>query len=163
MDSQLYNKLQTTAMNYMQSIRPTLAGSNNPNVEAILSNFDPNFLMDWGHKRFVSTTSTLQDQITGQEFVTHMSKMAQGLETWSIEVQQTIVDTKQRKVMVRGDFFMIPKGSGPVSERTVLNDIIFVFAMDENGEKLVSATEFIDPVASAEIGRLMAANKPDNA
>lgn len=162
MQRQLYDKLTKTAMAFIDSCRPNPAGSNKPDAEAILANLDGNhFRIDWGHKTLVTTKPALQGHKSGQEFVEHMSKMAPGLETWAIEIRQVIVDPIQRTAMVRAEFFMVPLGSGLAEERTVLNDIILTFAMDQTGEKILAATEFIDPVASAEIGRLMAANKPD--
>lgn len=66
-----------------------------------------------------------------------------------------VVDVEKRKVVVRGDFGMVVKGSGAGAGEGVLNDILFVMGMDERGGKVVECMEFVDPVAAGEIKKRM--------
>ena len=112
--------------------------------------------MDWGHRHFVSTKPGLQGERSGDGFVTHMSSMTPGLKTWRIEITDLCVDVEHRSVVVRADYYMTP-GVG----EAVVNDIVLWMSMDESGEKIVRCTEFLDPVATEELGRRMRAAKGD--
>ena len=149
-DNTLYDKLETTARAHITSCLPQTLGSNDANAEAILSHLAPDFRMDWGHSFFVSTKPGLQGEVTGEGFVSHLTGMAPLLETWSIEIMNVSVDVEKRNVVVRADYHMVPKGG-----EEVLNDIIFWMVTDEGGTKLRKCTEFVDPVASAELAKRM--------
>jgi len=148
----IYDELAQTAENHMRAVLPKTPGSNDVDSAAILSNLASNYRQDWGHSYFISTRPPLQGERDGQGFVDHMSGMAPMLETWSIDVTNTCVDTEKRSVTVRADFHMKPKNGDEV-----LNDIIFWMNMDETGRKLIKVTEFVDPIASAELGARMKA------
>lgn len=76
--------------------------------------------------------------------------MAKKLETWQIEPTSTCVDVEKHTAVVRADFSMKVR-----SAEAVINDIVFWISMDESGEKVTQAIEFVDPVASAEIAERM--------
>ena len=152
MASNLYNKLEQTAKAHLQACLPKTKGSNDVDTEAILSHLSSDFRQDWGHSFFVSTKPALQGEVTGQGFITHMAGMAPALQTWDIIITSICVDVEKKCATVRVVFHMKPKGG-----EEVLNDIVFWMFMNESGEKLVRCTEFIDPVASAELGRRMKA------
>ena len=143
-----YEKLAGTAKKMLLSCLPKTKGSNEPDPDAILSNFAPTFYMDMGHKFFVSTFPELQGKKDGPGFVFHMSAMARGLQTWSIDITDTTVDVEKRTVVLRTEFRMAPKGG-----EEVLNEILFWIVMDESGEKVEHYTEFIDPVAGMELAK----------
>lgn len=148
----LYEKLVATAKGHLHTCLPMTHGSNNADPEAILSYLDPSCRIDFGHKYFISTAPGLQGEKTGNGFVSHLTGMASSLQTWSIDVTNTSVDVEKRTVVLRTDFHMVPKGG-----EEVLNDIIFWMVMDESGEKILRYTEFVDPVASAELAKRMKA------
>lgn len=152
--SSLYKALARTATSFLESCRPSPAGSNIPDKEKILSNLSRDFHMGWGHKFFVSAAPPLQGLKSGKEFVEHLEGMASRLHTWDIEITNLLVDEPKKSVMARGDFNMTP-----VPGSTVQNDIILIMKMDDSGEKLVEATEFVDTTAAAEIRRLMEAGQ----
>ncbi len=151
-DAEMYDKLATTAKSFMHSMLPQTLGTTDFDSQAILSYLDPSFHMDWGHSFFVATMPPLQGEKTGEGFVAHMQGMAKSLQTWTIDVTTLSVDPHQKTVVIRADFNMSPKGGEPV-----LSDIIFWMVLDESGEKLVRCTEFVDPVASKELGEWMRA------
>ena len=149
-DASLYEKLAITATGHLTSCLPITPGSNDPSPEAILSILAPEFRIQWGHNFFVTTVPPLQGLKTGEEFVQHLQGMAKSLQTWSINITQTCVDVQNKTVVLRADFHMVPKGG-----EEVLNDILFWIVMNEAGDKVVKVTEFIDPVASAELAKRM--------
>jgi hypothetical protein len=161
--SDLYDQITTTAQRFLHALNPDPIDSNRVNAARILANLSPDFRMSWGHATFVRGKPALQGAKSGPEFVEHMRAMTPGLETWRNEITQRVVDPVQRTAVVRADFWMVPRGEGTREERTVLNEILFTFEMDARGEKVVAAVEFVDPVATAEIGRLMAAERPSYA
>ena len=144
--------LAQTVETHIHALQPKSPGSNDVDAPAILSNLAPNYTHDFGHSYFVSTAPHLQTPKSGQDFVTHMSGMANKLQTWSIAITDTCVDVGRRSAVVRADFHMTPKGG-----EMVVNDIVFWMGMDESGEKVVRLTEFVDPVASRELGARMKA------
>lgn len=146
------NVLAQTVEKHMQAILPKTPGSNDVDAEAILSNLAPEYQHDFGHSYFVSTKPHLQGEKDGNGFVQHMSGMATWLQTWDIKIRNTCIDDKRKSAVVRADFYMTPKGG-----QTIVNDILFWIALDESGRKLVKLTEFVDPVASAELGARMQA------
>lgn len=149
-DLDLYDTLETTAKRFTTSLSPSTPSSNDPNATGILSNLSPDFHSDFGHSFFVSTRPHLQGQKSGEDFVNRMKFMAPKLETWRIEITDVMVDSRKKRAMVRGDFHMMVKGG-----RTVVNDLVFLLGMDEDGTKVASVTEFVDAEATAEIARLM--------
>lgn len=151
-DGSLYDNIAQTIENHMSAILPKTTGSNDVDAEAILSNLAPEYIHDFGHSYFVSTRPPLQGEKDGNGFVGHMSSMAPMLETWSIDTTQTCIDAERYRAVVRADFHMKPKGGDEV-----LNDIIFWMKFDETGQKLLGVTEFVDPIASAELGARMRA------
>ena len=150
----LYDKLAATAKAHLFTCLPQTPGSNDPDPKAILSYLDASFRLDFGHKFFVSTAPGLQGEKTGDGFVSHISGMVSLLRTYSLEITNTCVDVERRTVVLRVDFHMVPKGG-----EEVLNDIVFWIVMDESGEKVLRYTEFVDPVASAELAKRMKAGR----
>lgn len=153
-DASLYNKLTETAKNFVLATSPKVAGTNEPASERFLSFCAPDFGQAFGHKHFVSTKPGMQHRLTAQGFLDHQGTMAKFLHTWSVEPTDVCVDVAKRKAVVRVDFHMMAKGA---SEDPVLNDIIYWITMDESGEKVVEAVEFVDPVASAALQEKMQA------
>ena len=145
-------RLARTIDNHMKAILPQTPGTNIVDGPAILANLAPDYKHDFGHNYFVSTMPHLQGQKDGQGFVNHMAGMAPMLETWDIKVTERCIDAERRSAVVRADFHMTPKGG-----EMVLNDILFWMGMDESGERLTRVTEFVDPVASKELGVRMRA------
>ena len=147
----MYDKLAATAKGHLSTCLPKTEGLSDPSPESILSLLAPSVLIDFGHKYFISTTPALQGEKSGDGFVSHLTGMAAKLQTYSIDITDISVDVEKRRVVLRADFHMVPKGG-----EEVLNDIIFWMTMDESGEKIVKYTEFVDPVASAELAKRMA-------
>ncbi|KAK5126971.1 hypothetical protein LTR85_008329 [Meristemomyces frigidus] len=147
---ELYDKLAATAKEFVMSTTPKKAGTNEPDPDRFLATIAPNFKMSWGHKHFVSTKPGLQGEISGQDFVEHQGKMVSNLQTWEIEPTSLCIDVEKKTAVLRADFFMVAPG-----QEKLLNDILFWITMDESGEKVTEAKEFIDPVASAELAERM--------
>ncbi|KAI6899822.1 hypothetical protein KC318_g9510 [Hortaea werneckii] len=148
----LYNKLTQTAKDFVLATSPRVPGTNEPDPERFMACLAPTFKMSWGHKFFVTTKPPLQGFMDGESFCKHQASMAKNLKTWSIEPTSICVDVVKRTAVVRADFSMLV-----AAHSSVLNDIVFWITMDEAGGKVVEAIEFVDPVASGELGRRMQA------
>ena len=148
----MYDKLAATAKGHLFACLPQTKGASDPDPEAILSTLDPSFRIDFGHKFFISSTPPLQGEKTGDGFISHTTGMTSLLQTYSLEVTNECVDVQKRTVVLRVDFHMVPKGG-----EEVLNDIVFWMVMNESGEMVVRCTEFVDPIASAELQKRMKA------
>lgn len=150
----LYEKMHKTARDYVLSTAPKSPGSNQPDPERVYSTLSSEAVLSWGHAHFISTKPGLQGTRSPQEFVSHMSGMARTFDTWKIEIADVNVDVARMSAVVRANFYMTPKG-----QEAVRNEIIFWTAMDEHGEKVIRSTEFVDPVATAEIAARVEASK----
>ncbi|KAI7228754.1 hypothetical protein KC343_g8006 [Hortaea werneckii] len=148
----LYSKLTQTAKHFVLATSPKVPGTNEPDPQRFMAYLAPDFKMSWGHKFFVTTKPPLQGSVDGEAFCKHQAGMAKNLTTWSIEPTSICVDVSKRTAVVRADFFMVVP-----ARDAVLNDIVFWITMDETGEKVVEAIEFVDPIASVELGQRMQA------
>lgn len=156
-DNEPYNRLSETAKAFISALEPQPVGSNNFDEAAIFALLDQEqFRLDWGHSFFISTMEHLQGEKTAEAFVQHLLGMGKALQTWKIDITNTCVDASNKSVVVRANFYMYPQNSGGDS---VLNDIIFWMTMNQGGDKLVRCTEFVDPVASAELAKRMKASR----
>lgn len=77
------------------------------------------------------------------------------LETWRVEVSRTVVDETQREVAVWADYYMTVKGEGSVEGRTVRHEISWWLRMDESGEGVERAVEYVDGSAAGRIQELV--------
>ena len=151
-EDSLHEKLASTAKAHVLSCLPQTMGSNDASPEEIHKHLAPDFKISWGHSMFVANTPPLQGEKTGEGFISHLQGMAKSLQTWRIDITDVCVDVPKRKVVLRTDFHMVPKGG-----EEVLNEIIFWMVTNESGDKLVRCTEFVDPVAGAELAARMKA------
>jgi hypothetical protein len=148
---ELYDALASTAESFILSCRPLDPGSNKLNRDSILQYFAPDFQVGWAHDHFITTVPPLQGSKNGTEWLDFMAASTSRLETWDIQISSTIVDVRQRKVMVRAKFFMTVEKFDPVCD-----DVVVVMGMDQEGKKLVECLEFPDPIAMQEIARRLA-------
>jgi len=155
----LYNKLHETAKSWVLSTSAVTPGTNEQDHAHVLSHLSPNAIIEWGHAHFLSSASHLQGSKTGQDFIDHLSKMTPMLETWTTEVADVSVDVEKKSAVVRADFYMQAKGD----PEAVRNEILFWVYMDEQGEKVVKSTEFIDPTAAGALKvKMMASGRKDS-
>jgi len=155
----LYQTIRKTAHAFVDATDPTTPGTNETNPDAIRALCASDCVLDWGHATFVSTAPPVQGKHSTQSFIDHMGGMTPKLETWRTEVASIVVDVEQKSAVVRAMYYMTPKGKGSREERTVLNELLYWFVMDEAGAKIVRSTEFIDPVAAQRIGALIKAQE----
>ncbi|KAK3077718.1 hypothetical protein LTS18_009488 [Coniosporium uncinatum] len=154
--SSLYQTLLRTAHDFVLSTEPLPDTSPlSPSKDRILAHRTPDMLTTWGHKHFVAQTPPLQGAKTTDEFLSHMSMMLPSLENVRIQVVSVIVDEVQKKAAVVSMFYMTPKGEGDSESRTVENEVLWQLQMTEDGGKVESAVEYVDPVASKRIGELI--------
>jgi len=144
----LYEKLKSTATGFVLATSPKILGSNEPDSDRFRSYLAPNFRMSWGHKFFVSGKVGLQGFADSEQFLSHQGGMAKHLKTWSVTARNTCVDVNTYSAVLRADFYMTVPGNEPL-----LNETVFWIIMDEAGEKVVNACEFVDAAASAELSR----------
>lgn len=155
----LYSKLHDTATSWVLSTSPVSTGSNKQDYEHILSHLTPDAKIQWGHANFLAAAPHLQGSKTGQEFIDHLSRMAPMLETWKIDIAEVCVDMERKSAVVRADYYMYAKGD----LEAVRNEILFWVYMDEEGEKVVKSTEFIDPTAAGALkAKMMAGGRRDS-
>lgn len=148
-DSTMYETLSSTAKSFIDSLSPQTPGSNDQDHAAILALLTDDFEITWGHDHYVSTQQPhLQGGKSAQGFVDHLSGMSSIFDTFSIDIKKMVVDERQREVDTRVVFNMVVKGE------TVVNDSILAMEMNEDGTKLVKATEFMDAEAVSRIQKL---------
>ncbi|KAK3059163.1 hypothetical protein LTR09_000729 [Extremus antarcticus] len=146
----VHSKFEGAATAYLHSFRTKTPGSNDPDPEAIRAHQHPDCLTDFGHTYFVSTAPNLQGQKSGDAFITRLCGMASKMKTYTVDVTNTCVDVEQRTVVARAQLLMVPMHAEGVTQ-----DILFWIVLDEDAEKVVRCTEFVDPAASAELMRRM--------
>ncbi|EMC93444.1 hypothetical protein BAUCODRAFT_240547 [Baudoinia panamericana UAMH 10762] len=146
-DVKLYDKFADTATSFVLATSPKEAGTNKPDPERFLSLCAPNFSQSWGHRFFIAHKPGLQGSVDAQAFLDHQAKMSAKLRTWKIDITDVIVDVRKHCAMVRGSFNMFAKGH----DEPVVNDIVYKVTMDETGDKVTAAIEFIDAAATNEL------------
>lgn len=77
------------------------------------------------------------------------------LETWRVEVTRTIVDERQHEVAAWAMYYMTPKGDGSTESRTVRHEISWWMTMNEKGDLVERAVEYVDGSAAARIQELV--------
>lgn len=148
----MYDKLAATAKGFIEATNAATPRDNDPDYDLIRSFAAPHFRIEWVPKLFAQSSPVLGDPKDIDGFCSHIRGMAANLSTWAILVQDLFVDVKRRTVVARADFWMLPRGSDKVC-----NDIVFFIKMDQNGEKVVDCTEYVDPEASKQIRDRIAA------
>jgi hypothetical protein len=144
--SPTYDQLLATAKAHVYSCNPQTRGSNDPNPETIRSLFDPDARTGFGHAYFVSTAPHLQGDKSREGFISHLCGMGSKLQTWHLEPCDIAIDVRKRTATVRVEARMKAPGADEV-----LNEVVYWIVMDESGEKVVSLTEYLDPMATKEL------------
>lgn len=76
------------------------------------------------------------------------------MQTLEKEIEKVWVDVDARAVILQVVYHFVPKGS----ESSVENQVIWTLAMDEKGEKVAEATQFVDAAAVDDVVTMMRAN-----
>ncbi|KAL9533154.1 hypothetical protein SMMN14_03683 [Sphaerulina musiva] len=143
----IYSKLSTTARAFIEATNSATPRDNNPDYDLLRSFCAPHFRISWAPKLFARNSPVLGAPKDIDGFCNHIKYMSANLSVWAILVQDVFVDVKQRTVVVRADFWMLPGDGGD----KVQNDIVFFLRCDESGEKIVDCCEYVDPFASQQI------------
>lgn len=143
----IYSKLSTTARAFIEATNSATPRDNNPDYDLLRSFCAPHFRISWAPKLFARNSPVLGAPKDIDGFCNHIKDMSANLSVWAILVQDVFVDVKQRTVVVRADFWMLPGDGGD----KVQNDIVFFLRCDESGEKIVDCCEYVDPFASQQI------------
>lgn len=153
-DSKLYASIAETATSFVKGTDPNPAGSNKIDADRILSTRATECTTAFRPAYFTSTRPHLQKVLDNDGFIAHMSSMTPMLDTWAIDVREVFVDEKRLSAVVQVDYSMTPKGC-----ETVKNDIVWFIRMNESGEKVVDAVEYVDAAASMAIFEMLKAKK----
>ncbi len=154
--SPMYSKLRDTAVAFVHSsdIDPQSGQLDKDRVRAIRT---ADYRHSWGHNYFKSQRPALNHTLDIEAFVSHLETMAPNLRSVETRVPDILVDEVRHSASVRSFFYMTPEGA----DETIENDIMWLLKMDETGDKVASAIEFIDAVAAKSIGELVQQAKED--
>ena len=155
--SPMYSKLRSTAIAFVHSsdIDPATNELDKDRVRAIRTS---DYRHSWGHNYFKSQRPALNHTLDLDAFMSHLETMAPNLKSVETRVPDVLVDEERRSASVRSYFYMTPEGG----DETIENDIMWLLEMDETGERVKGAIEFIDAVAAKSIGELVQQAKEED-
>jgi hypothetical protein len=149
--SQLYKTLFSTATEFIRCQDRDDSQPTRVNTDRVRAIRTPNHTHSFGHNYLVSTKPMLQAELGVDEFLAHVNKMVPKLDTWEARITDIVVDETRKMCIVRTSYFMKPFGA----EKPVENDLIWWLWMEEGGEKVEKALEFLDGAATGRIGELI--------
>ncbi|KAF2443060.1 hypothetical protein P171DRAFT_474339 [Karstenula rhodostoma CBS 690.94] len=154
--SQLYKTLFSTATEFIRCQDRDDSQPTRMNLDRVRAIRTPNHTHSFGHNHLVSTKPMLQGELGVDAFLAHVDKMVPKLDTWAARITDIVVDETRRMCIVRASYFMQPVGA----EKAVENDVVWWLWVEEGGQKVKKAVEFVDGAATGRIGELlMAAQK----
>ncbi|KAK7181220.1 hypothetical protein PSPO01_12697 [Paraphaeosphaeria sporulosa] len=118
----------------------------------------PNYTHTFGHNYFVSQTPPMKGTSDLEGFMMRVASMTLKLESETNEVKALAVDEVQGSVVARVSYQMKAPGQEPVE-----NDLVWWLWMDAQGTKVERSMEFVDPVATQELQKRMAASNSTGA
>lgn len=151
----LYHRLRATAETFAHAF-DTDACTGSMDKARIMAVRTTTCTQSWGHAFYVSSRPGLQGSIDNDAFWSHLSGMANKLETVGSKVHDVIVDESRRAAMVRMSFFITARGA----EETVENDMVWFLEMDETGDRIEKSVEYMDGEASKRLGELIKKGEP---
>ncbi|OAG01426.1 uncharacterized protein CC84DRAFT_1220934 [Paraphaeosphaeria sporulosa] len=153
--SQLYKTLFSTATELIRCQDRDDSQPTRMNLDRVRAIRTPNFTHSFGHNHMVSTSPMpmLQGELGIDAYLAHLNKMVPKMDTWEARITDIVVDETRRMCIVRASYFMKPFGA----EKPVENDLIWWLWMEEGGEKVYKALEFLDGAATGRIGELIMA------
>ncbi|KAL5376222.1 hypothetical protein PMIN02_011855 [Paraphaeosphaeria minitans] len=156
--SRLYKTLFSTATELIRCQDRDDSQPTRMNLDRVRAIRTSNCTHSFGHNHMVSTMRMpmLQGELGVDAYVAHLNKMVPQMDTWEACITDIVVDETRRMCIVRASYFMKPSGA----EKPVENDLVWWLWMEEGGEKVEKALEFLDGAATGRIGELiMAASK----
>lgn len=155
--SPIYATLLNTATAFAHSTSPSQKTENQKeDAKHILSLRTPDCITSFGHRFFASGNPMTSRALSNDEFLANMGRMTPFLADWSAEVHDVLVDESRRSAVVRMSFHMTVKGANGAANETVENDMVWFLEMDESGQKVRRAVEYLDAAATGRIGALVA-------
>lgn len=150
---QLYKILFSTATEFIRCQDRDDSQPTRMNIDRIRAIRTPNHTHSFGHSHLVSTRPMLQGELGVDAFLAHVNKMVPKLDTWEARIMDIVVDETRKMCIVRVSYYMKPFGA----EKAVENDLIWWLWMEEGGQKVEKALEFVDGAATDRIGELIMA------
>jgi hypothetical protein len=145
-----YDTLMSTAEKFvhMTDFTPSDNGPNESKIRALCAD---NYQQSWGHDYFISSKPHLNHTLDLNGFIGHLSTMSSKMTSADAEVTDMSVDERQRKVVVRATYKLLPKGCPEPG----VNDLVWILKLSEDGRKVESGKEFIDGEAAMRLGQLI--------
>lgn len=153
--TQQYKTLFATAIEFIRCQDRDDSQPTRMNFERVRKIRTSNFAHSFGHNYLISTKPGLQDELSIDAYIDHVKKMLLNLYAWEMHIGDIVVDETKRMCIVRASYFMKPHGA----DNPVENDLIWWLWMEEGGEKVEKAMEFLDGAATGKIGELIMAAK----
>jgi hypothetical protein len=152
--STLYNRLKASAEEFVLSmdVKPSTFSFDRARVLACRTS---DFQQSYGHNLFISGKPNYQRGLDVDQLMSHLEEAVPRFEAVKGEVTDIYVDEPRKSVVVRSSIILKPKG---MSE-TVENDIVWFLEMNESGEKVRKAKEFMDSVAPERLNELFQSAK----
>lgn len=152
----MYTRLRDTAVAFIHSsdMDPKTGQLDKDRIIAIRT---ADYRHRWGHNYFKSDKPGLNHTLDIDAFIEHLESMSPNLKSVQTKVPDIFIDETRKAATVRSSFYMTPSGA----DETIENDIVWLLEMDQDGEKVASAIEFIDVAAAKGIGELVKHAKED--
>lgn len=145
-----YDTLMNTAERFvhMTDFTPADNGINESKIRDLCAD---TYTQSWGHEYFTSTKPHLNHTLNLDGFLGHLNTMCPRLASSDAEITDMSVDERQRKVVVRATYKLLPKGAPEPG----VNDLVWILKLSEDGRKVESGKEFIDGEAAMKLGQLI--------
>jgi hypothetical protein len=154
--SAFYKALHATTIEFIRAQDQDVSTPNRMDFDRIKAiRSTTGFEHSWGHNYLVSTNLPMSGTHDADSFIKHLGSMIPLLESWDTEITDIAIDELQRKAVVRGSYFMKPKGSPEAVE----NDLVWYLTMEEDGKKVQKSIEFLDGAAVQRMKELMMMGK----
>lgn len=102
----------------------------------------PEYAHGWGHNDYTSKHSYMSSILDYDAFFVHLERTGAKLSSVRTEITDTVVDAKERKVVVRATYFICAKGIS--EDEAEINDLVWMFKMTRDGTKIKEGIEFVD-------------------
>ncbi|KAJ4291707.1 hypothetical protein N0V90_009602 [Kalmusia sp. IMI 367209] len=149
--SDLYKNLFATATEFIRSQDQDITQPTRMNLNRVRVIRAPSHQHLFGHNYLVSTKPPFQGVHSLEDFMAHLNAMLPSLDTWDTYITDIVVDETRKMCIVRASYFMKPVGVTDAVE----NDLVWWLWMDEGGEKVEKAMEFVDGLATGRIRELI--------
>lgn len=155
--STLRTTLLETAHEFINStaqIASPKPGSTGMDVDRLRAIRSPSYRHSFGHSYMVTKSPNLHD-MSMDGWIEHVARMTPFIQSWRAEVKNAWVDESKKEVLLAVVHTMQPKG---VQEADAIpHEVMWTLKMNETGDKVEEAAEYLDAMAMADIRELIRA------